>query len=69
LQEIPLAEKGKRGVTVFAIEDAILFYLNADNFEKTERSYPEIALKVLKRLLTVASLGLRSGSDRLTHFL
>lgn len=64
-----VAENGKRGMTVIAIENAKLFHLNSNDFGKIERSDPIIAIKVLKKLLLISSLRLQSSSDRLAHVL
>jgi CRP/FNR family cyclic AMP-dependent transcriptional regulator len=63
------AESGERGMTVVAIKDAMLLYLNSDDFEKIERSNPDIAIKILKKMLVIASLRLQSSSNRLAHVL
>lgn len=63
------AENGKRGMTVVALENAKLFHLNSNGFEKIERSDPDIAIKILKKLLIISSLRLQSSSDRLAHVL
>lgn len=64
-----IAEKGLRGMNVVAIDDAKLFYLNSDDFGKIEKSYPDIAIKILKKMIVTASLRLHSSSERLAHVL
>jgi CRP-like cAMP-binding protein len=64
-----LAERGPRKMTVVAIEDSVLSYLPADCFKQIEKSHPELAIKVLKKLLGIAALRLQANSERLAHVL
>ncbi len=65
-----LARKGEsRGMSVVAIEDATLFFLSMGDFEAIEREKPTIAIKILKKLLYIASLRLQNSSVRLAHVL
>lgn len=69
-----VGEKGitgqeKRGMTVIAIEDSTLLFLERAHFTKIEESHPHIAIKILKRMLSISSLRLHGCSERLAHVL
>jgi len=64
-----LAFSGKRGMTVFAIEDSVVFYLSAGDFKTIEKAHPAMAVKMLKKLLGTTSLRLQANSERLAHVL
>jgi CRP/FNR family transcriptional regulator, cyclic AMP receptor protein len=64
-----LVTTGSREMTVVAIEDSVLYSLGEGAFTKLEKSNPDLALKILKKLLKVSSLRLRSSSERLAHVL
>lgn len=70
----PIGERGfafsdKRGMTVVAIEDSSVFFLSANDFSKIEASNPSVAIIILKKLLSAASLRLQASSERLAHVL
>ncbi|MEE4239837.1 MAG: cyclic nucleotide-binding domain-containing protein [Desulfopila sp.] len=70
----PVGEKGLvrddlRNVTVAAIEDSVLYYLSRDDFGRIEEDEPTLAIKILKLLLSTASLRLQASSQRLAHVL
>lgn len=64
-----LATNAPRKMTVVAIEDCVLYLLGVAAFTELENSNPCLALKILKKLLNVASLRLQASSERLAHVL
>jgi CRP-like cAMP-binding protein len=64
-----LTAKGSREMTVVAIEDCVFYSLDREAFTKLEQTNPDLALKILKRLLGVSALRLRASSERLAHVL
>lgn len=64
-----LAASGLREMTAVAIEDCVLYSLGRGAFTKLEKSNPDLALKILKKLLNISTLRLRASSERLAHVL
>ncbi len=64
-----LTAKGSREMAVIVIEDSVLYSLGMDAFSKLEKSHPDLAFKILKRLLNISALRLRASSKRLAHVL
>ncbi len=70
----PIGEKGltmneTRGMSVVAIEDAVLDHLSGEDFAEIEQSHPQLAIALLKALLDITSLRLQASSERLAHVL
>ncbi len=64
-----LAGEGLRKMSIVAIEDSLLYYLSAADFDRIEKSCPELAVKILKELLGIAALRLQANSQRLADVL
>jgi CRP-like cAMP-binding protein len=70
----PVGEKGllgslTRGATLVAVKDSKLLALSQEAFNTLVVESPDIAIKLLKWLLTKVSLRLEKNSERLTHVL
>lgn len=61
--------EAKRTATVNVIEDAFLLKLRQQVFIALEEEHPEIAVILLKKLLSTASRRLEKCSERLVHIL
>lgn len=60
-----LAGETAREVKVAALEETTVYHLSTAAFAELESSNPSLALKLLKRLLKIATLRLRENSKRL----
>ncbi len=70
----PVGEKGllggqTRGSTIVAVKDSQFFCLSRESFEILVREEPDVAIKLLKWLLSRVSLRLLKNSERLVHVL
>lgn len=64
-----LVNDGSREMTVVVIEDCVLYSLDTGAFAKIEKTHPELAIKILKKLLKTAAIRLQASSERLAHVL
>ena len=58
-----------RGATVVAVKDSLLLRLSSESFAKLSSEYPEIAIIILKWLMSKTCQRLQKTSDRLAHIL
>jgi CRP-like cAMP-binding protein len=59
----------RRGATVVAIENCRLFSIEGQELETLRRSNPNLAWKIMTKLLHVAHLRLQKSSERLAHIM
>ena len=59
----------RRGATVVAIENCHLLSIEEQELQTLRRSNPNLAWKIMKKLLHVAHLRLQKSSERLAHIM
>lgn len=61
--------KAVRGATLVAVEKTVLAELSLSGFQEIEKSDPQLALTVVKKMLNLSSIRLQKSSERLALIL
>lgn len=64
--ELSLLDERPRSATVEALEDSELIILKKEALDSIIRKYPEIGVKIIRRISRVVSIRARNSGDRLT---
>lgn len=67
--EAGIAGQRARTVTITATENTVLLRLSRESFDKLQIEQPQLAIKLLKQLLTISSRRLEKCSERLSRVL